>query len=193
MIRPEEIDYIEEIGDLNGNPVKMIRTKGGFFCLTGKEANSGKEIPLAAGSHPAIVKFELQKKYGKGFREHMSKSESTIQPFVIENTNYLNKDLIKKGYSLYSVISGSDVALVVSHYGDEVLKQEGMIKTESIELVPQISFSNLEKSKEAIKFEVSKSIIMALANTAKDLNKKNIEYPTAPSIIDADKVLNAKK
>lgn len=193
MIKPEEIDFIEEIGDINGQPVKLIRVVGGFFAASGKAPNENRDSVLAAGSHSAIVKFELQKKYGKNFREHLQKSESKIEPVVFEKTNYLKNDLVKKGYSLYSVVTGSDVSVILSQYGNEVLKQDGLIKSESIEMVPQISFSDLKKSREAIDSEVSKSLIMAMADTAISLNKKNIEYPTAPSKMEAKKVLNGKK
>lgn len=193
MLKPEEIDFIEEIGDINGIPVKMIRSIGGFFAASGRGPNDSKDTVLAAGSHGAIVKFELQKKFGKSFREHLNKSESTIQPIVFEKTNFLAPSLAKKGYSLYSMVTGSDVSMILSYYGDEILKQEGLVKSESLELKPQISFSNIEKSKEAEENQISKSIIMAFAETAKDLNKKNIEYATAPSVLTTDRVLNGKK
>lgn len=193
MLKPEEIDRIEEIGDINGIPVKMIRSIGGFYAAAGKAPNEQRDSVLAAASHPAIVKFELQKKYGKSFREHMNKAESTIQPIVFEKTNFLNQELINTGYSLYSIVTGADISVILSHYGNEILKQNGLIKSESIELIPQIYFSDLKKSKEVVDAEISKSIIMAIAGTAKDLNKKNIEYPTAPSVLNADKVLNGKK
>lgn len=193
MLKENEIDYIEEIGDINGVPVKMIRSLGGFYAAAGKAPNDSKDSVLAAGSHPAIVKFELQKKYGKGYREHLNKSESTIHPIVFEKTNFLNKSLVDKGYSLYSVITGSSLSVILSRYGNEILKQDGLVKSESLELIPQVTFTDLDKSKEAFNNEVSKSIIMALAGTAKDLNKKNVEYSTAPSVVDTDKVLNGKK
>lgn len=193
MIRPEEIDFIEEIGDINGSPVKLIRVVGGFFAASGKSPNESRDSVLAAGSHPAIIKFELQKKYGKNFREHLNKSESKLEPIVFEKTNFLSSDLIKKGYSLYSMVAGSDVSIILSQYGNEVLKQDGLVKSESIEMLPMVSFTDLKKSKEALDLQISKSLIMAMAGTAKELNKKNIEYPTAPSKIEIKKVLNGKK
>lgn len=59
-ITPNEISEIEEIGTMNGLPVKLLTTKGGFRIAVGR--NQGKQVDeaLAAGSHPAIVKYNLE-------------------------------------------------------------------------------------------------------------------------------------
>ena len=192
MIRPEEIDYIEEIGELNNSPVQLIRTKGGFWVAAGKANFAGKDEALSAGSHPAIVKFNLQKKFGNKYQEVMNKSESTLQPFVIDGTHHLNKKLYNLGYSLHSVIAGPEISVILSRQNNEIARVEGLVKTESIDTSAGFIFSNIEKSKEAEENGIAKSLIFALSEVTKKLNKKDLNYNTSAQKIDVSKI-NGKK
>lgn len=114
QITAQEIDSIEEAGMLDGSPVKMIRTKGGFWICVGKPANKPREEALAAGSHPAIVKYNLEKQY-PAFQPSMMKSEYFIENTLVDrHSHFLSADLRKSGHDIYSVQNGSEIEFHVT-------------------------------------------------------------------------------
>lgn len=146
MIKDSEIDSIEEIGRLSGRPVKLIRTLGGFYIAIGSP--NGREEALAAGSHPAIVKFNLKKKYSNiHFSFH--KSEHKPEPTIKDYTNLLPKPLVNKGFSFYSVSDLSKTEFYLNKYCHELLKMSvqgtsvnslvnGNIDKKTIEIIKDI-------------------------------------------------------
>lgn len=109
QISPNEIESIEEAGLLNGSPVKLLRTKGGFWIATGRQKAGARDEALAAGSHPAIVKYNLEKNF-MGFQPAMMKSETAINPAIVEkHTKHLAEDLQKSGHDVYSIQTGSHI------------------------------------------------------------------------------------
>jgi hypothetical protein len=115
QITANEIAAVEEAGSLDGSPVKMIRTKGGFWICVGKLRGKLNEEALAAGSHPAIVKYNLSKQYPM-FQEAMMKSEAMAgsEGVVEKHSHFLTEDLRKSGHDIYSVQNGPDITFHVT-------------------------------------------------------------------------------
>lgn len=126
QITEKEIDSVEHVGELNKLPVKMIRTKGGFYIAIGREKGSPREEALAAGSHPAIVKYNLEKKY-KGFEPVMMKSEGVDQSQVESHSHFLSEDLRKSGHDIYSVQDGLKVDFHITKHNNKIATLNGHI------------------------------------------------------------------
>ena len=127
-INKDEISSVEDIGTMKGSPVKLCRTRGGwFFAATTKGM-------LAAGSHPAIVKYNLERQYPE-FQPSMMKSE-----FMAENTNvekhshFLSDDLRKSGHDIYSVQSGPTLEFYVTKQNATVHKIDALIQKDVLVL-----------------------------------------------------------
>jgi len=180
VIRPSEIKSVEDIGTLENNPVKMIRTIGGLWVATGKPRGKREDEALAAGSHPAIVKHNVEKMYGASYQPLMAKSEGAIEPKVVDHSSQLAKSLIDKGYTLFSVQADAAVDFVLSKSGIEVLKHEALVKGESLEF-QELKPKAIEHAHEAIKNDATRSIVMAAIDKASELGKdqivcKNVTY-----------------
>jgi len=119
-IAPNEIESIEDVGMMNGAPVKLLRTKGGFHIAVGRQ--NGKQIDeaLAAGSHPAIVKYNLEKQY-TAFQPALMKSEVSLNPAVVtKHSHFLSDDLKKSGHDVYSVQSGTNIEFQITKHDVKV-------------------------------------------------------------------------
>lgn len=132
-ITPNEIDTIEEAGMLNNHPVKMIRTKGGFHICVGRPKGKMKDEALGAGSHPAIVKFNIEKQY-PGFQPTMMKSEDGQRDLVEQHSHFLSDDLRKSGHDIYSVQKGTSVDFHVTKHNMKVSTINGSIIEEALVL-----------------------------------------------------------
>jgi hypothetical protein len=131
-ITPNEIESIEDVGMMNGAPVKMLRTKGGFHIAVGR--NQGKMIDeaLAAGSHPAIVKYNLEKQY-LAFQPAMMKSEISINPAVVtKHSHYLSDDLKKSGHDVYSIQSGTNIEFQITKHDVKVGSVQATLEKDAI-------------------------------------------------------------
>lgn len=115
-ITPNEIESIEEVGMMNGAPVRMLRTKGGFHIAVGRQNGKMIEEALAAGSHSAIVKYNLEKQY-TGFQPALMKSEVSMSPAVVtKHSHYLSDDLQKSGHDVYSIQSGTHIEFQITKH-----------------------------------------------------------------------------
>jgi hypothetical protein len=112
-ITPNEVAEIEEIGTLNGNSVKMVKLRGGFHLAVGRKRGSVSEEALGAGSHPAIVKYNLEKQYPE-YQPKMMKSEGYVEPIVESHSHFLADDLRKSGHEIYSIQTGTDVEFQIT-------------------------------------------------------------------------------
>lgn len=133
QITPDEIAAVEEAGMLDQSPVKLIRTKGGFWIAVGKPKGKMGEIALAAGSHPAIVKYNLAKQY-PGFQEHMMKSADMAEndAIVDKHSHFLSEDLRKSGHDIYSVQKGPDISFHITRHQTQVGRVVGHLQDDSI-------------------------------------------------------------
>ena len=116
-ISPSDIEKIEEIGELEGYPVKLIKTTGGFYIAIGKK--KGKIQPLATASHAAIAKFMCEKMC-PDFKPSIMKTEG-FKEKVVDFSSSLNKNIFDRGYSLYSVQESDHIhRIVLNHHYAEV-------------------------------------------------------------------------
>ena len=142
QITPNEIHSIEDAGTLDSAPVKMIRTKGGFWIAVGKPRGRFREEALAAGSHPAIVKYNLEKQY-PGFEPAMMKSEEFADGSVVsKHTHFLPENLRKSGHDIYSIQEGERVNFHVTKHNVKIGSVNGIIEDKFLIL------SNLDISSE---------------------------------------------
>lgn len=129
-ITPNEIDTVEEAGTLNNTPVKLIRTKGGFWIAVGKPKGKYREEAIAAGSHPAIVKFNLEKMY-PDFQPAMMKSEYFSDSAIVEkHSHFLTEELRKSGHDIYSVQEGEMVNFHITKHDLKVATVNGVLEKE---------------------------------------------------------------
>lgn len=131
QITPGEIDKIEECGEMNGRKVSLIRTKGGFWIATGKKKGAHSEEALAAGSHPAIVKYNLEKQY-PDYHPEMLKSEGFIEPIVDKHSHFLSEDLRKSGHDIFSIQNGSDVEFQITRHNSTIAKVDAVVEDASL-------------------------------------------------------------
>jgi hypothetical protein len=113
-LTPNEIDTVEDAGMLDGMPVKLLRTKGGFWMAIGRPKGKSKEEALAAGSHPAIVRYNLERAHPT-FQPAMQKSELLADNAKVEkHSHFLSDTLRKSGHDIYSVQTGSHIEFQVT-------------------------------------------------------------------------------
>jgi hypothetical protein len=125
-IKPEEIDSIKVCGELNGSPVKLIKTIGGFFTAVGARTKHSKNVePLSAGSHPALIMHQLDKEFKSEFKPAIMKSEGESLPIVKEYTHKLPHGMVEKGYNLYSLTKNNDINFVATKHGAELINIAG--------------------------------------------------------------------
>lgn len=133
QITPNEIDSIEEAGDLNGKPVKLLRTKGGFWIAVGTPNGKLKEEALAAGSHPAIVKYNLEKQYAAAYHPSLQKSEASINPAVVtKHSHFLSEELQKSGHDIYSVQSGANIEFQITKHDIKIGSANAVLRDNAV-------------------------------------------------------------
>lgn len=133
-LTPEEIDTVEDAGILNDQPVKMIRTKGGFWMAVGRPKGKFAQEALTAGSHPAIVKYNLEKQY-PDYQPALMKSEFFADNVKVEkHSHYLSDELRKSGHDIFSVQKGTDIEFQITKHNAEVHTVKGVLQNDSIVL-----------------------------------------------------------
>lgn len=118
-ITANDIDRVEDSGTIDGNPVKLIRTKGGFWMALARRRYKPSEECLAAGSHPAIVKYQLEKQF-PDYHPAMMKSEGYVESFVMSHSHFLSEDLRKSGHDIFSVQTGSSVEFLITKHNSQI-------------------------------------------------------------------------
>jgi hypothetical protein len=129
-IKSEDVAEIVEVGELNGDKVKMIKTWGGLHVMVGKkDKNSKKPDALAAASHKALAVHQLEKMYGNDFRPSIMKSEgynseqvSDFQVTPEMSKDHLEIQAIQKNNQVEFVVSR--FGLILAKYGCEIQKNE---------------------------------------------------------------------
>ncbi len=124
-ISPADIAEIEECGELNGSPVKMIKTTGGYYVAIGKD-KKGQMKPVGTGPHKAICSFMVEK-MNPGFSPLIAKNEGD-NPEVTDLTKNLEDSKINKGYTLHSIRENEcNHKIVLSHHLAEVASADVQI------------------------------------------------------------------
>lgn len=131
-LQPADIDQVEEAGILDGQPVKLARTRGGFWMAIHK----GKV--LAGGSHPAIVKHSVSKMYNS-FQPVMCKSEGFEEAVVDQHSHFLSDDLRKSGHDIYSVQTGDNVEFQITKNNLKVASVTSSIQDNSL-FIDEVKF-----------------------------------------------------
>ena len=86
----------------------------------------GKKKPevLAAGSHPALVSYQLSKEFNADFKPKLCKSESDIMPDVEETTENLSDELKNKGFESFILKKGNNLQFIISRFGLDIIKYD---------------------------------------------------------------------
>jgi hypothetical protein len=171
QLKPSEIESVDQIGELEGAPVKMVKTKGGFYIALGRSQRAGQEEALAGGSHPAIVKYNIEKKF-RNFQPAMEKSESfDDKETVIGLSELIAKDFRQKGYDMYALKKGEQTSYIISQYNNEIVRYETKSKEDGLYLSsPSKKVTDEESS------VVSRAIVSAALQEASELGKTSIVY-----------------
>ena len=125
-IKPSEIDSVDSIGDLAGEQVKLVKTKGGLYIAVGRPRGKKKDEVIAAGSHPAIVRYNIEKAYAE-FQPAMIKSETGEESLVAGMSDLLPSNMRKSGYDLYVIKKSNEVDFVLTKSQIEVVKYQGYL------------------------------------------------------------------
>ena len=168
-LKPSEIDFIEQIGELDGSPVRMARTLGGYWIALGKPKGKAQDEALAAGSHPAVVKHNIEKQF-QGFRPAMAKSEfASSQEEVTGFSELLPKELRDSGYDLYALEKNQNIEYILTKYNNACASLKAQIGPDSIKLnkSENIFDSNIKV--------FSKAVAEAAAQMASNKNKFYVE------------------
>ena len=130
-ITPDQIDIVEDGGILDGQDVKMIRLKGGFWMAIHK----GKVI--SGGSHPAIVKHSVSKMH-PNFQPVMCKSEAFSDALVDRHSHFLTEELRKSGHDVYSIQTGSDIEFQITKHNIKVASVHTHLQEDGL-YIPELS------------------------------------------------------
>jgi hypothetical protein len=169
-LKPSEIEAIEEIGELDGSPVKMIRTIGGFWIAVGKPKGKKDQEALGAGSHPAIVKYNVEKQFS-AFQPTLAKSELTgSSESVTGYTELLPQEMRKNGYEMFSLTKSNEIEYVLTKHGAQVHVFKAEVQTD------KIKFDKAAKPLPSNLKGFSKAATTVATHKAKELGKEFIEY-----------------
>jgi hypothetical protein len=149
-LQPSDIDTVEEAGVLDGQTVKLLRTKGGFWL----SVHNGKVI--AGGSHPAIVKHSISK--------IMCKSEAFSDAVVEQHSHFLSDDLRKSGHDIYSIQTGMNIEFQITKNNLKVASVTGSVQDDSL-YIDELAFPK----------QFTKSLASAATEKALDSNLKTIK------------------
>ena len=124
----KDIDSIEDFGEINGKPVKLILTKGGFRIAMGTRPGAKEEECLTAGSHPAICRFNLIKQF-KNYAPAMMKSTTYNDASIVENhSHFLSAELRKSGHEIHSIQADNQISFHITKQGIKVADVETYIQ-----------------------------------------------------------------
>jgi len=166
MIDAGEITKVTPIGTVDGDEVKLVHTKGGFH-LAMRQFKDGSFKPIAAGSHPAIVEFQIEKSL-EGSNSHfipvMMKSEKYKDTKIIDCSKTLG-DLSNQGFSLTAIRKNGELDITVSARGIEV----GLFKCE--EGVSTFTMNSYKL--DPLLKSLSKEIVLAVSKSVLEICNKN--------------------
>jgi hypothetical protein len=168
-VKPSEIEEVKVIGNIEGKPVKLIKTAGGFWMAIGAPRGKAKEEALAAGSHPAIVKYNVQKQHSD-YQPVLEKSETEPETDVTGLSELLPKTSRDQGFDLYSLKKGNEINYVVTKFGSEAIAFRATIVDDAV-----VMAKANKPSQEPIQ-GLGAAITQALVRDAIDLKKSEIVH-----------------
>ena len=181
QIRPDEITSVEDIGLLDGTPVRLLRSTGGFYFAMGKQKGKKLEEALAAGSHPGIVKYNVEKLY-KEFIPALAKSDKDHVE-VIGYTELLPTELRKSGYEMFMIEDLTSVSFTLTKNGMEKGCFKGNYSSDSLMLS---KLGNIDKS---LALPFAKATASAAARKALCEGKKFVQFEGVK--VDSSKILKS--
>lgn len=139
-LKPSEIDSVENMGEIDGNGVNLVRTVGGLYLAVGKKKKTdpSQEV-LGFGSHPAIVRYNVQKSISS-FRPAMMKSEGEVESEIYQFSPLLGSSLVEKGFDLYTIKKSEDYEFVITKNQMEILKFNASQKDDVLDLQKSETF-----------------------------------------------------
>lgn len=165
-LNPSEVVSVEEIGSLDGSPVRLISMIGGFFMALARLKNKAMEEVISAGSHPAIVKFNIKKQFPM-FAPSMMKSEAGIDICLVEkHSHLLSEDLKKSGHDLYSIETGPVVEFHLTKFNKGLSKAEASVDNQ------ELQFNKNSFSKEHVKFLSAAVVEKSMASKFKKVKMR---------------------
>lgn len=173
-IKEDEIKEISKLGTLNGSEVKLITLKGGLHIGVGKSKENNKNADiLAVGSHPALISYQIQKKFDKNFEETLNKNENHPSHEVTEYSDNLNfKENEKLGLDIYAIKTSQDIDFKLTKHNFEIFSIKASI--EGNDLVLSKITKNTDQLKSLNKKEISKKLEKSIKDFAKS-NKLKIK------------------
>lgn len=171
-IKEDEIKEVNKLGNLNGDEVKLITLKGGLHIGVGKKTeNSNKSAILAIGSHPALVSYQISKKFEQKFEETLNKSEGKISPEVTnysKNLSSMNKNIM--GLDIYAIKTGENVDFKITKHNFEIFSIQAVDDGQTLSL--NKTSKNEERLSKLNKAELSKNLEKAIRQFAKNSKLK---------------------
>lgn len=171
-IKEDEIKEVNKLGNLNGGEVKLVTLKGGLHIGIGKNAeNSKNNTILAVGSHPALVSYQISKKFEQKFQETLNKNEGEQVFEVInysENLSKLNKNIL--GMDIYAIKSGDEINFKITKHNFEIFSIQATSDENILSL--NKTLKDEERLSKVDKTELSKSLEKAIKQFAKDKKLK---------------------
>jgi hypothetical protein len=168
-INEDEVKEVSKIGTLNGDEVKIVTLKGGLHIGIGKKSeNSNKAAILAVGSHPALVSYQISKKYDQKFEQIMNKNEKELLPEVSNNSNNLSsteKNVL--GLDIYTIKNGQEIDFKITKHNFEIFS----IKAN--QLGDYLSLDKIIKNEERLTNLNKKELSEKLEKTIKKFAKSN--------------------
>lgn len=116
-IFPSEIESVETMGELDGNPVKIVKTVGGYYMAIAKK--NKKDSVIGGASHPAILRYNIQKA-SPSFKPSLMKSEYYNQFQVLDRSKNLTQEQIDMGYSIYQIKENDRVVISLAKNSHEL-------------------------------------------------------------------------
>jgi hypothetical protein len=127
-ISENEVSSVEDGGMLDGHEVKFVKTIGGFWVATGKPKGQSKVTALAAGSHPAVVRYDLKKRHPT-FQPLLAKSEGADDSSVVDkHSHFLTQELRKSGHDIYSIQDGPEIAFHITKHNMKIAEVSSFIQ-----------------------------------------------------------------
>ena len=171
-IRPDEVESVKTIGELNGQDVKLIKVYGGFNIAVGTK-KKGKKKPevLAAGSHPALVTYQLTKEFTDDFKPAMCKSEAEIMPSVEEKTIELTKNLTSCGFEAHILSKNNELNFIISRFGLNIVKYDAEVSSDQLYFKSRKLLKTITKQYP----DISSNLAKIIDQKCQDLNIKSIK------------------
>jgi len=169
-IKPEEVEEVKVVGRLHDDDVKLVKTRGGFHVLIGKkERNSRTADAIAAGSHPGIVTYQMEKMYGAEFQPAIFKSEKDALHKVEDKTEQLPDMAKNAGLELYVLNKANTYDFVLCKHGLELAKYETEMKDGDL----VVNSYEFRKSISPNKF-VAETLADTINSKAKEIGAKKV-------------------